>query len=290
MANTQTTAVKKPSKFAIWYNSNAGQRTVAAFYSVGASIVILGALFKIMHWPAAGYVLSTGMITEAVLFFIGVFEKPHKNYHWENVYPSLMGERAEPVAIGGSSVFGASLKDEDAKKLEAGIKQLSETAGKLGNISSAAVATEAFGKTLTDATSAVSSFTTKQQNLDEVSAGMIRSYQEISSNLINVSEGTKIYASNTDNLQKSMSAINSVYELELKNIQSQAEAINTQAQAINAQTGKITSASSDMERLFATVNATAKDMETYKQQTEKLAKHVSDLNSVYGNMLNAIRS
>jgi gliding motility-associated protein GldL len=287
MANNQATAVNQPNKFTIWYNSNLGQRTVGAFYSVGASIVILGALFKIQHWPAASYILTAGMITEAILFFIGVFEKPHKDYHWENVYPSLVGEKAKPLQIGGNAeanlLGNASLKDEDVKKLETGIKQLSDTAGKLGNISVAASASEAFGKTLADATGAVSSFTAKQQNLDEVSGNMIKSYQAISSSLANVSEGTKVYASNTETLQKSMSAINSVYELELKNIQAQAE-------AISAQTTKLTNATSNMEKMFATFGASAKEMETYKEQTEKLAKHVSDLNSVYGNMLNAIRS
>jgi gliding motility-associated protein GldL len=287
MANNQATVIRQPNRFAIWYNSNVGQRTVGAFYSVGASIVILGALFKIQHWPAASHILTAGMVTEAILFFIGVFEKPHKNYHWENVYPSLVGEMPTPLQVGstaGTTLLGnASLRDEDVKKLETGIKQLSDTASKLGDISVAATASEVYGKTLTDAAGAVSSFTAKQQNLDEVSANMIRSYQAISSSLVNVSEGTKIYATNTETLQKSMSAINTVYELELKNIQAQAE-------AISLQTTKLTNATSNMEKMFETFGASAKEMETYKEQTEKLAKHVSDLNSVYGNMLNAIRS
>lgn len=96
---TQAT-VKQPNKFSLWYNGNAGQRTVGAFYSVGASIVILGAMFKILHLAGASYVLGAGMITEAILFFIGVFEKPHKNYHWENLYPALVGEEATPVSLG----------------------------------------------------------------------------------------------------------------------------------------------------------------------------------------------
>ena len=84
--------IKQPGAFSTWYNGNSGQRTVGAFYSLGASVVIIGALFKIMHWPGAGYVLTAGMVTEAILFFIGVFEKPHKNYNWERVYPSLLDD------------------------------------------------------------------------------------------------------------------------------------------------------------------------------------------------------
>jgi gliding motility-associated protein GldL len=288
MAKTQANAVKQPSRFMLWYNSPAGQRLVGATYSLGASMVIIGALFKIMHWPFAGALLTLGMLTEAILFGIGVFEKPHKNYHWENVYPSLVGDEATPAD--GNALPSASLSQEETKKLEAGIKQLSETAGQLGDISKAASTSVVFAKNLTDASDAAASFATKQKNLDYVSDGLFKSYQEIAGTLTAVSAGTKTYAEKTAILQNSMSAINSVYELELKNIEAQAQAIKVQSDAINAQTGKITSASIDMEKLFTTVVATAKDMEQYKQQTEKLAKQLSELNNVYGNMLNAIRS
>ncbi len=287
MAKNQTATIKEPGKFSTWYNSNGGQRTVGAFYSLGASVVILGALFKIMHWPGAGYVLTAGMITEAILFAIGVFEKPHKNYHWENVYPSLLLNNEGPVAtVTPNERVGISttaLSGGDAQKLEDGIKQLAETAGQLGNISQAASNSEVFAKNLSSASDAVMSFATKQKSLDEVSANMIRSYQEISTNLTNAGEGTKQYASKALELGNNMNAINSIYELELKNIKSQADAITNQ-------TAKMTATSNDLEKLSHTVANTVKDMELYKQQTEKLAKNVSDLNSIYGNMLNSIRS
>ena len=287
MANTQ--AIKQPSGFSRWYNSPGGQRLVGATYCLGASVVILGALFKIQHWTGAGIVLTAGMITEAILFGIGVFEKPHKNYHWENMFPVLVGDNAEAVSM-GNALPSASLSMEDTKKLEAGIKQLGETAGQLGDISKAATTSATFNKNLTEASDAVASFATKQRNLDSASDGLFQSYQEIAGSMANVSAGTKNYAAKTDALHNSMSAINSIYELELKNIEAQAQAIKQQSEAINVQTNKVTAVTSDMEKMFATVAATAKDMEAYKQQTEKLAKQVSDLNNVYGNMLNAIRS
>ena len=283
MANTQAVTVKQPSGFSRWYNSPGGQRLVGATYSIGASLVIIGALFKIQHWMFASELLTVGMLTEAVLFGIGVFEKPHKTYHWENMFPALVGDHAiEPVSM-GNALPSSSLSQEDTKKLEMGIKQLGETAGQLGDISKAASSSAVFAKNITEASDAAASFASKQKNLDVVSDGLFKSYQEIAGTLTTVSAGTKTYAAKADALHNSMSAINSIYELELKNIEAQ-------AQAINAQTGKVTAATSDMEKLFATVVATAKDMETYKQQTEKLAKQVSDLNNVYGNMLNAIRS
>jgi len=289
MANTQAVTIKKTNKFAIWYNSPIGQRVVSAIYCLGASVVILGALFKILHWRGANHVLAAGMITEAFLFFIGVFEKPHRNYHWENMFPALVGDNAEPVSM-ANTLPSSSLSQEDTKKLEAGIKRLGETAGQLGDISKAATTSVVFAKNLSDASEAAASFASKQKNLDTISDGLFQSYKEIAGTLSNVNMGTKTYAAKADALHNSMNAINSIYELELKNIEAQAKAIKVQSDAINAQTGKITAASSDMEKLFATVVATTKDMETYKNQTEKLAKQVSDLNNVYGNMLNAIRS
>ena len=287
MANTQ--AVKQPSGFSRWYNSPSGQRLVGATYCLGASVVILGALFKIQHWPGASYVLTAGMITEAILFGIGVFEKPHKNYHWENMFPALLGDTTASMSV-ADALPSSSLSSEDSKKLESGIKQLSETAGQLGDISKAASTSVVFAQNLSNASDAAASFASKQKNLDVASDGLFKSYQEIAGTLSNVNVGTKTYAAKADALHNSMHAINSIYELELKNIEAQAQAIKLQSDAINAQTGKVTAATSDMEKLFATVVATAKDMEQYKQQTEKLAKQVSDLNNIYGNMLNAIRS
>ena len=62
-----------------------------------------------------------------------------------------------------------------------------------------------------------------------------------------------------------------------------------QAEVISTQTTRIESASSDLDKMQSALSNSAKDMDNYRIETEKLAKQVSDLNSVYGNMLNAIR-
>ena len=64
---------KEKSGFMAWYESYKGQRVVGMVYSIGASVVIIGALFKILHWPGASTVLMIGMFTEAFLFLIGCF-------------------------------------------------------------------------------------------------------------------------------------------------------------------------------------------------------------------------
>ncbi len=65
------------------------KRVLNFLYSWGASIVILGALFKLLHIPYANQILFVAMITESIVFFISAFEHPNKEYHWEDVFPVL---------------------------------------------------------------------------------------------------------------------------------------------------------------------------------------------------------
>ncbi|MDO4191032.1 MAG: gliding motility protein GldL, partial [Bacteroidales bacterium] len=100
-------STKQQSGFNKWYNSQAGQRTVGIVYSLGAAVVIIGALFKIQHWPGASVILTLGMCTEAFLFTIGVFEKPHPNYQWNKVFPVLLGdEESAGIDVTKGGAFG----------------------------------------------------------------------------------------------------------------------------------------------------------------------------------------
>ena len=79
--------LRKPSsKFYRWWNSYSGRRIVSATYSLGASIVILGALFKILHMPGANAMLMVGMITESIIFALGIFDKPFREYDWSKIF------------------------------------------------------------------------------------------------------------------------------------------------------------------------------------------------------------
>ena len=71
---------------------------MAKLYGIGASLVILGALFKILHLQGAGIMLMIGMGTEAIIFFFSAFEPLHVEYNWALVYPELaMGDDAHDV-------------------------------------------------------------------------------------------------------------------------------------------------------------------------------------------------
>lgn len=67
-------------------------------YGMGAAVVIVGALFKLMHWPGAGPMLIVGLLTEAAIFGLAAFDKPAVELDWTLVYPELAGGEAKPKA------------------------------------------------------------------------------------------------------------------------------------------------------------------------------------------------
>ena len=77
------------NRLEMFLSSERGKRVLNFLYSWGASIVILGALFKLLHIPYANQILFVAMITESIVFFISAFEHPNKEYHWEDVFPVL---------------------------------------------------------------------------------------------------------------------------------------------------------------------------------------------------------
>jgi len=70
-------------------------------YGLGASIVIIGALFKILHWELGplngGVLLAIGLITEALIFAISAFEPVEDEYDWSLVYPELAGGESNGI-------------------------------------------------------------------------------------------------------------------------------------------------------------------------------------------------
>ncbi|MFL9843815.1 gliding motility protein GldL [Flavobacterium sp. ST-119] len=67
------------------------QRVMNMAYGLGAAVVIIGALFKLMHWPYASAMLIAGLGTEAFIFALSAFEPIHKDLDWSLVYPELAG-------------------------------------------------------------------------------------------------------------------------------------------------------------------------------------------------------
>jgi gliding motility-associated protein GldL len=255
-------------------------------YGLGASVVIIGALFKIMHWPGAGIVLTIGMCTEAFLFALSAFDPPHKEWKWNLVYPELeagdeessskkKGKKGEEEDNTLPQIQNIKkLVDEQMTSLVGGVQKLNETAGQLNNLSSAAAVSEDYTKNLAMASSAAGAFAASQKNLKDSSDSLVSSYQSIASSIGSASQGSKNFADQIDGINKNISTINSVFELQVKSVNEQNEAMKTLASAVKT--------------IEASLNGSAAEAEEYKKQVGILASQLKSLNSVYGNMLNAM--
>ncbi|MCQ2328307.1 MAG: gliding motility protein GldL [Paludibacteraceae bacterium] len=297
---------KQEGKFMTWYHSYKGKNVVNIVYSLGASVVIIGALFKIMHFPGAGPVLMCGMITEAILFMIGVLESPHEEFHWGNVFPQLIeyGSPDERVArskeqlgmapqVGGNAgeapKAGVSpLSDAELNALKGSLNDLAKTAGQLSELGKLATSTNKLGEKMDAASEAAAKYAESANALGDKAASLNAAYTTIATDLQQVATGTKAYEKEVGAMGQKLASLNSVYELQLAAVQGQVEAYKAQANAIAAATKNVEAVGADFQKMQTLAAESLKSQEAYDAAQKKLAQQVADLNKIYGNMLNAL--
>ena len=174
------------------------------------------------------------------------------------------------------------------KKLSEGIKNLGATAQQLTGLASVVGSAEGFAKNLDAASASTGKFVASQDSLNAAASKLNVSYQGIAEGMQSAETNTKAYAGRIDEINKNLSSINSIYEIQLKNIQAQSEGLTRQTEAVNSVTRDLTAVNSEVEKIKAATLVAAQQSEAFKLGTEKLAKQVTDLNQVYGNMLNAL--
>ena len=280
-----------------WYANHA--YAVNIVYSVGASVVIIGALFKILHWPGASQVLMVGMFTESFLFILGIFERPHAVYNWENVFPQLIGHEQKEL-LGGNGIAGAcagqtepsaavpALSEETLKSLQEGIDNLGKTANQLATLGNVATATNSLVEKMNTASAAAESFAATQTGLLNATNALGQSYQTISADMDMVVKQTKNYGKEMEAVNAQMASLNSVYELQLKDLQAQSAAFKNQIDSVDKITSVIEAMTADAKTMQQNNAAALEATALYLAAQQKLAAQVADLNKVYGNMLNAL--
>ncbi len=186
-------------------------------YGLGAAVVIVGALFKIMHWPGANEMLILGMGTEAVIFCISAFEPIHQEVDWTLVYPELAGmepnEKKSKDAKGSVSqqldqmLDEAKVGPELISSLGTGLRSLSDNVKGMSDISNAAVATSEYTDNVQKAS----------KSLEGVSASYNKAMDAMNS-LAEISTGTKDYQAQVESISGEMkklsaniASLNSVY-------------------------------------------------------------------------------
>ena len=277
---------------------------MSRLYGWGASLVIIGALFKIMHWPFADYALIIGMGVEAVVFFFSAFEHVPDEPDWKLVYPELAG--GEPIARpeGQQVISGpqnitlsanldklmeeADIGPELINKLGRGLRNLSDNASRLADLSNATIATNQYIQNMETASKSVLELSQSYKNKAEYLKQDLSLSEEYNSTLKNAVSSLNdmsdayrqssskakesIYAS--EDLTKNLSALNTAYELQMK--------------AASSQTDTAIKFDETIGSVVDNLNATAETAKKYREEMDRLNNNIKALNSVYGNMLSAM--
>lgn len=254
---------------------------MAKLYGFGAAVVIVGAMFKIMHWPGAGAMLVIGLSVEALIFIFSAFEPIHEDPNWELVYPELALGHSDELdhdaiatkgrAKGGNGISGeldkmleeAKIDGQLLERLGDGMRSLADNASQLKGVTSAAAATDSYVSSLQAASDKVSSLSEAYERASVSISGMTSNTQEGES-----------FGEQMQKVSKNLAALNNVYELQLKGSTSHLEA----TEKFQAQ----------VTEMMANLSASAEDTRLYKENMSLLSKNLTDLNNVYGNMLKAM--
>ncbi len=202
------------------FESKGFKKVMAYIYGWGASVVIIGALFKIMHWPGADAMLIAGLGTEAIIFFISVFEPIHAEYDWSLVYPELAGiEPSEKKAKNQGTISQqldkmlaeAKVGPELIGSLGNGLKSLSDNVKEMSSISGATVATNEYTANISKASKAMESISSTSTEISSSMASFAGGLNNMVSNLSATANDSAEFKDNLGKLNKNLGSLNSVY-------------------------------------------------------------------------------
>ncbi|MCL1934523.1 MAG: gliding motility protein GldL [Candidatus Azobacteroides sp.] len=335
-----------------------GKRFFQIFYSLGAAVIVIGVLAKLMHWPngLGNTLLYVGFIVEAIVFTISAFDQPIREWRWDWVFPVLetndtndrpafgnggggsgsvvigggkVGETAMqpgaaasggkggtgsgPIIIGGGSFggfsgggFGGSsapqepknateavgamtprqvrqsfgipnaveISEEDSNALTASIKKMAAAADQLSKMAEMTNATQQYLDQLTEMSENMQKFSTVTNSLTDVSDVLLNSYKSITDNSDGINQSSRGYVHQMESLNRNIQGLNTIYEIQLKSISSQIDAI----ERINA----------GLMRIKDLYEGSIVDSSVFRSETEKMAQQLHALNGVYNRLLNAM--
>ncbi len=294
-------------------SGDSGKRFFNFAYSIGAALVILGALFKILHLPGGNFMLSVGMGVEVLMFLLTAFDRPAKEYNWEEVFPVLstkdpedrpdfngnqgggvivkggIGGTGTVVVNGGVSEIPVSpdeakkiagipsdiqLGEEDTQSLSASIQKLSAAADQLSRMAELTDATQNYLSQLSEISTQMNLFKEATRSLTEVSNILLNSYKSITENSEGISDHSQGYVTQMEDLNRNLAGLNTIYEIQLKSISSQLDSIDR----VNA----------GLKSIRDMYEHSMSDSSRYCEETEKMTKYMAQLNAVYENMLAAM--
>lgn len=245
--------------------SRGAQVTMNFIYGAAAAVVIVGALFKILHWEGANEMLIIGMFTEAFVFLISAIDPPSEEYEWERVYPVLADD----------SMVGDSLVDttwtQDVKNLDGAVfgelsttlTGLNDNVSKLSSVTDAAGATNEYASKIKEASSKIESLNQSYSIAVDSMSGFA-----------NAATDAQAYHEQVQTITRNLSSLNSIYELELQDAKTHLKSLNQFYASMGEAMQSMAEASTDAQQ--------------YKDGMAVLNKNLQRLNNVYGNMLSAM--
>ena len=340
-----------------------GKRFFQVFYSLGAAIIIVGVLAKLMHWPGGwgNTLLYIGFIVEALVFTISAFDKPMRDWQWDMVFPVLdtsdVNDRpafgngissgsgsvvigggkagdgvlqtgvaaaaasgkggaggGAPIIIGGANFGGGGgfgggsavsgsqgakssvevvesmtkgevrqsfgipnaidISEEDSNALTASIKKMAAAADQLSKMAEMTSATQQYLDQLSEMSENMQKFSTVTNSLTDVSDVLLNSYKCITDNSDGINQSSRGYVHQMESLNRNIQGLNTIYEIQLKSISSQIDAI----ERIN----------SGLMRIKDLYEGSIVDSSVFRSETEKMAQQLHALNGVYNRLLNAM--
>lgn len=249
-------------------------------YGIGAAVVIVGALFKILHLNGADEMLMIGLSVEALIFFLSAFEPAHKEPEWEKVYPELSEDYegpTQPTRISNRPGAGESplLKIDDMLKtakvdqnlldnLGKGLNNLATSAKEMNSLSNAAVATNEYAANVKTAAASLVEMNKSYGNA--MSAVKL---------MADASKDTGEYHKQMQAVTKNLQSLNAVYEMELKDADSHVKNMNKFYESLTGAMAGLTKVGDNTSK--------------FTSELGKLADNMTALNKVYGSMLTAMK-
>ncbi len=251
---------------------------MAKVYGLGASVVLIGALFKINHYPYADILLIVGLGTEALIFFFSAWEPPHVEPDWSLVYPELAGmyhgvkgselkDRKSPTQLLDEMLEKAQLDQKTVDRLGEGMTKLSDNAAQLTDLTGAAAATSEFTTNVKNASESTKTF-------GDVVSKDAQATGEYAESLQGVTDGANSLASAYVHAADSLKGdMNSTEEFS-ESVKSATSSAQNLAESYHK--------SADvLAKSVAALDFTAVEGDAYNEQLRKIAENLSALNAIY---------
>lgn len=244
-------------------------RIVNIIVCMGAAIVIFGAWQKITHQPLADFFLTAGLLTEAVIFVVyAILPPPGSEMHAiAEALPRMAGNAntGNPaLAKMDKMLQEADINPANLSRLSEGFKKLGTQVDKIAEVS--------------DVVKSTSDYATKTKEATVALDAMKNAYQGATATMGHfnaAADSTRHFHEQVQVLTKNLGSLNAIYELELQDT-------NNHLKAMNSFYGHLTAASQTMQN-------SVDDAKKAHEQISKLAGNLSNLNTIYGNMLSAMQ-